>query len=85
MIEALSITPLPYSPDPLGVFACLRARPGAVLLDSGRPVANGRFDIMSCDPLATLEVTGVGTPFVTSDQLTPVSYTHLTLPTIYSV
>lgn len=71
MIEALSITPLPYSPDPLGVFACLRARPGAVLLDSGRPVANGRFDIMSCDPLATLEVTGVGTPFVTSDQLTP--------------
>lgn len=69
MIKALSITPLPYSPDPLGVFACLRARPGAVLLDSGRPVANGRFDIISSDPLTTLEVASDGTVLITSDQL----------------
>nr|WP_298059649.1 aminodeoxychorismate synthase component I [uncultured Halomonas sp.] len=56
MSKALTITALPYSPDPLGLFACLRARPGAVLLDSGRPIATGRFDIISSDPLATLEV-----------------------------
>lgn len=71
MIKTLSITPLPYSPDPLGVFACLRARPGAVLLDSGRPVANGRFDIISSDPLATLEVNDDGNPSLFSDQLIP--------------
>jgi len=71
MIKALSMTSLPYSPDPLGVFACLRARPGAVLLDSGRPIANGRFDIISSDPLATLEVTSDGNPSLSSHQFSP--------------
>lgn len=69
MTKALTMTALSYSPDPLGVFACLRARPGAVLLDSGRPVATGRFDIMSSDPIATLEVTGDGETRFISDQL----------------
>ncbi len=69
MIKALTITALPYSPDPLGVFACLRGRPGAVLLDSGRPVANGRFDIISSDPLATLEVSSDGNASLLSNQL----------------
>ncbi|NVF15670.1 aminodeoxychorismate synthase component I [Vreelandella maris] len=71
MIKALSMTSLPYSPDPLGVFACLRARPGAVLLDSGRPIANGRFDIISSDPLATLEVTSDGNPSLSSHKFSP--------------
>ena len=74
MIKALSMTSLPYSPDPLGVFACLRARPGAVLLDSGRPIANGRFDIISSDPLATLEVTSDGNPSLSSHQFSPPSH-----------
>ncbi|MDQ7728345.1 aminodeoxychorismate synthase component I [Halomonas sp. SpR8] len=76
MIKALSITALPYSPDPLGIFACLRERPGAVLLDSGRPIATGRFDIISSDPLATLEVTNAGHPQIVSAQLSPPA--HLT-------
>lgn len=61
MTTALSLFTLPYSSDPLDLFDTLRQRPGAVLLDSGRPVANGRFDIMSSDPLVTLEVGTDGT------------------------
>ncbi|QFU02444.1 Aminodeoxychorismate synthase component 1 [Halomonas sp. THAF5a] len=61
MTPPLEITPLPYHEDPLGYFAVLRDRPGAVLLDSGRPTApGGRYDILSCDPLARLEVDGDG-------------------------
>ncbi|APE32432.1 aminodeoxychorismate synthase, component I [Halomonas aestuarii] len=61
MTPPLEITPLPYHEDPLGYFAVLRDRPGAVLLDSGRPTApGGRYDILSCDPLALLEVDGDG-------------------------
>ena len=71
MIKALTISALPYSPDPLGLFARLRARPGAILLDSGRPVATGRFDIISSDPLATLEITHQGEASIESDQLSP--------------
>lgn len=71
MTQALTITALPYSSDPLGIFACLRERPGAVLLDSGRPVATGRFDIISSDPLATLEVTNAGQLQIVSTQLSP--------------
>ncbi|MGM0833147.1 MAG: aminodeoxychorismate synthase component I [Pseudomonadota bacterium] len=56
MTSALTIKALPYSPNPLETFSCLRQRPGAVLLDSGRPKASGRYDIISSDPLATLEV-----------------------------
>lgn len=47
--------PLPYQPDPNDYFARLRYAPGAVLLDSGRPVAErGRYDLMSAWPLASL-------------------------------
>ena len=61
MTPPLEITPLPYHEDPLGYFAVLRDRPGAVLLDSGRPTApGGRYDILSCDPLTLLEVDGAG-------------------------
>ena len=61
MTAPIEITPLPYHDDPLAVFAALRDRPGAVLLDSGRPAApGGRYDILSCDPLVQLEVDAEG-------------------------
>ncbi|NDL71513.1 aminodeoxychorismate synthase component I [Vreelandella alkaliphila] len=69
MTSALTIKALPYSPDPLETFSCLRQRPGAVLLDSGRPTANGRYDIISSDPLATLEVMPDGQTNFASAQL----------------
>lgn len=69
MTSALTITALPYSPTPLETFARLRQRPGAVLLDSGRPAASGRYDIMSCDPIATLEILPDGERVFHSDQL----------------
>ncbi|WP_299236185.1 aminodeoxychorismate synthase component I [uncultured Halomonas sp.] len=57
MTAQLQITPHPYRPTPLSAFARLRRRPGAVLLDSGRPEApGGRYDILSSDPLAVLTV-----------------------------
>ncbi|MGM0913970.1 MAG: aminodeoxychorismate synthase component I [Pseudomonadota bacterium] len=61
MSSPLQITPHPYRPTPLFAFARLRRRPGAVLLDSGRPKApGGRYDILSSDPLAVLEVDEAG-------------------------
>lgn len=69
MTTALSIVTLPYSSDPLALFDALRQRPGAVLLDSGRPIAQGRYDILSSDPLATLEVDATGKSVLTSEQL----------------
>lgn len=61
MAPSLDITPLPYQEDPLGYFAVLRHRPGAVLLDSGRPSApGGRYDILSSDPLSLIEVDANG-------------------------
>ncbi|WP_148255550.1 aminodeoxychorismate synthase component I [Aidingimonas lacisalsi] len=57
----LDIIPLPYRSHPLGYFETLRQRRGAVLLDSGKPESpGGRYDILSCDPLATLEVDNRG-------------------------
>ncbi len=73
MTTALTISALPYFSDPLATFARLRQRPGAVLLDSGRPVAtNGRYDILSSDPLATLEIF--------ANRQAQLSSTTLTLP-----
>lgn len=47
--------PLPYQADPAIYFARIRREPGAVLLDSGRPVAQrGRYDILSAWPLEQL-------------------------------
>lgn len=61
MAPSLDIAPLPYHEDPLGYFSVLRHRPGAVLLDSGRPSApGGRYDILSSDPLALIEVDANG-------------------------
>lgn len=61
MTSQLDITPLPYMPDPLAYFAKLRMRRGAVLLDSGHPEGpGGRYDILSCEPLVTLEVDSRG-------------------------
>jgi para-aminobenzoate synthetase component I len=61
MSARLQISPLPYQGHPLDYFARLRGRPGAVLLDSGRPVApGGRYDILASDPLAILEIDGQG-------------------------
>ncbi len=61
MSARLQITPLPYQEAPLDYFARLRGRPGAVLLDSGRPAApGGRYDILASDPLVTLAIDGEG-------------------------
>lgn len=49
------VHPLPYRESPGEYFARLLEAPGAVLLDSGRPVATrGRYDLMSAWPLAEL-------------------------------
>ncbi|WP_251979061.1 aminodeoxychorismate synthase component I [Salinicola avicenniae] len=51
----LEIVALPYHADPAVYFERLRQRPGAAMLDSGRPEApGGRFDILTSDPLHTL-------------------------------
>ncbi|WP_136248897.1 aminodeoxychorismate synthase component I [Halomonas borealis] len=61
MTSPLEITPYPYRDSPLASFAALRHRPGAVLLDSGRPAApGGRYDILACDPLSELEIDAAG-------------------------
>jgi len=49
--------PLPYRTNPAEYFAAIRHAPGAVLLDSGRPVAErGRYDLLSAWPQVTLTV-----------------------------
>lgn len=51
-----SVHPLPYQPDPALWFERIRHAPGAVLLDSGRPIAErGRYDLLSAWPLELLE------------------------------
>ncbi|WP_445158132.1 aminodeoxychorismate synthase component I [Halomonas sp. E14] len=61
MTVRLELHPLPYRTDPLRYFEALRHRPGAVLLDSGRPAApGGRYDIMSSDPRCTICVDNRG-------------------------
>ncbi|MBJ9974249.1 aminodeoxychorismate synthase component I [Pseudomonas sp. S75] len=47
---------LPYQPDPGHYFHRLRQAPGAILLDSARPVAErGRFDLFSAWPVQQLQ------------------------------
>jgi len=47
---------LPYQPDPATWFERIRQAPGAVLLDSGRPIAErGRYDVLSAWPMELLE------------------------------
>lgn len=51
-----TLHPLPYQADPGHFFAAIRQQPGAVLLDSARPLASrGRFDLLSAWPLAQLQ------------------------------
>lgn len=52
-----SVHPLPYNPNPADYFAAIRHAPSAVLLDSGRPIADrGRYDMLSAWPIETLSV-----------------------------
>ena len=52
-----SVYPLPYLANPADYFAAIRHAPGAVLLDSGRPVAErGRYDLLSAWPVEELSV-----------------------------
>ncbi|KPB51292.1 Para-aminobenzoate synthase subunit I [Pseudomonas coronafaciens pv. oryzae] len=56
-MSTCSIHSLSYSADPAVFFSRLREAPGAVLLDSGRPVATrGRYDLLSAWPVDTLVV-----------------------------
>lgn len=56
MSPACQLIPLPYHADPAPWFAVLHREPGAVLLDSGRPVAErGRWDILSAWPVEVFE------------------------------
>ncbi|MDF0730967.1 aminodeoxychorismate synthase component I [Pseudomonas entomophila] len=53
-----TLHPLPYQPDPAPYFSRLRQAPGAILLDSARPVAErGRFDLLSAWPMRQLQAT----------------------------
>lgn len=61
LMTSIQIHSLPYHSTPLAYFSALRQRPGAVLLDSGKPEApGGRYDILSSDPLAMLEIDAAG-------------------------
>ena len=56
MSSICQLHPLPYQPDPSFWFQAIQREPGAVLLDSGRPVATrGRYDILSAWPIEILE------------------------------
>lgn len=55
MLSHCTLHALPYQADPAYYFGRIHRQPGAVLLDSGRPVADrGRFDILSAWPLMAL-------------------------------
>ena len=56
-MSTCSVYPLPYRANPAEFFAVIRHAPGAVLLDSGRPMAvRGRYDLLSAWPEAILTV-----------------------------
>jgi para-aminobenzoate synthetase component 1 len=58
---------VPYCPESSKLFEALAARPWAVFLDSGRPYSpQGRYDILACDPMATLITRGAVTEIRTS-------------------
>ncbi|WP_198245130.1 aminodeoxychorismate synthase component I [methane-oxidizing endosymbiont of Gigantopelta aegis] len=55
----LQIHPLPYFPDSADLFSAIANKPWAIFLDSGYPITHqGRFDIIACDPVVTLETRG---------------------------
>ncbi len=47
--------PLPYATNPATYFAALAQLEGAILLDSGAPIAQGRYDICSALPVAQIQ------------------------------
>ena len=56
MPPTCQLHPLPYQPDPAYWFQPIHRQSGAVLLDSGRPVATrGRYDILSAWPREILQ------------------------------
>ena len=56
MLSNCSLVTLPYHADPGFWFQAIHREPGAVLLDSGRPVATrGRFDILSAWPVEVFQ------------------------------
>ncbi|TWI53474.1 para-aminobenzoate synthetase component 1 [Pseudomonas duriflava] len=56
-MQTCSVHALPYRADPTTYFDLIKEAEGAVLLDSGRPVATrGRYDLMSAWPLATVQI-----------------------------
>ncbi|NOT84119.1 MAG: aminodeoxychorismate synthase component I [Methylococcaceae bacterium] len=58
---------LPYVKDSATVFTPLAAKPWAIFLDSGFPYSQqGRYDIMSSDPVATLVTKGAETTLITA-------------------
>ena len=75
--------PLPYHADPTVRFALLHGEPGAVLLDSGRPVAErGRYDLMAAWPLQVLQPDSgeTGRAFFTRTRAALASLGHADLP-----
>ncbi|MDD3530952.1 MAG: aminodeoxychorismate synthase component I [Gallionellaceae bacterium] len=50
----MRVTRLPYREDSVGLFDGIASEPWAVFLDSGRPAAGGRWDILAGRPYATL-------------------------------
>jgi para-aminobenzoate synthetase component 1 len=49
---------LPYIPDSSRLFEIIAHRPWAIFLDSSRPKAAGRWDILAADPIATFVTRG---------------------------
>lgn len=55
-MSPVSLSEIPYPPDPLGYFERLLDLPHPVLFDSGRPFSRGgRYDIFSAAPLYTFQ------------------------------
>ncbi|MEJ2687375.1 MAG: aminodeoxychorismate synthase component I [Gammaproteobacteria bacterium] len=68
MKTATAIAQLPYHTDSSVLFERIADRPWAVFLDSGRPhCSQGRYDIMACDPAATLVTHGQHTMVRTAE------------------
>ncbi|WP_237065075.1 aminodeoxychorismate synthase component I [Microbulbifer guangxiensis] len=70
-MKSLQIVSLPYSLNTAAAFQAIADLPAPVWLDSGRPLApGGRYDIISADPINTLELAaGSLAPFAEVDDL----------------
>jgi len=52
------LSEIPSLPDSSRLFEAIATRPWAIFLDSGRPLARGRWDILTADPFVTLVTRG---------------------------